>query len=572
MYPIVAVVVILWLSCWRSKIHNRERQQALHTWRWPWLLQPYFLFTLLLLVYCVWQTWAFIELAVSYEGLNKRAFVRPHTNRTAEETELNDYELLGWLSVLCKLGPAFVIITFGITAFHLWLHIPPAPNLRWFPTYSHDLAMQVVCLPLVYGLFALDNIVTMLDIFTGRNYSKMLGGRSDQDQFKVWKLSASVNEQAYNTNFELADLYEAWALQCFGLLCFTLVRRQVLLEAPTVEYLLNEVEQYLTTTDESNPDLKKLGELTLLKKPEKMLFAPLEQTSNLGIKVFVWTYAAKSAYSLLLTVLAEPPLNLEICGGNGLFPSACSVDSYAEGAAMLASTLAILNIVVFEHNLKPILNKQKRFRAVMKFMAVKVLVSIVFFQSFILSVVCGTAFNMSRPQTNLCYSCLICFEVLPLSILVLYAWRPKVGDWHEGDQYCHDGGELDVEFAGEKTGAHMSSESFIASRKPQTSMKDSITFSEEISAWVELRGDVRAGDGRALVQAIEALSTDWDSGRARISARYKPAALFQDFRRMPTARSSTPGGIDDNSLDAPLNRSSGLFDTQGRVLRGTPAQ
>lgn len=76
---------------------------------------------------------------------------------------------------------------------------------------------------------------------------------------------------------------------------------------------------------------------------------------RIDVQVFVYTYMGKSLYSLGLTVVAEPPFNTPLCGDEGKKSVACSLQPYAEGAAMLAASLAILNIVLFERSLNRIL-------------------------------------------------------------------------------------------------------------------------------------------------------------------------------------------------------------------------
>lgn len=566
MYPILVLVVALLLVAVRGCLNTREQQEKLHEkWRLPWVLivQPFFLFNSLLITYCMWEAYAFIDLATSYKNLDTASFDRPYTNTTAQATALKDYVLPAWLADLSIAAPFFIVVTLVITTWHIWLHIPPADTLRWYPTYSHDLAMQVVNLPLVYGIFALDNITTMLTVFTGSGYSGSLPGNADkQEQYDYWEKSAHVFEQAYETNYELADLYEARALHCFGLLCFALVQRQVLKEAPTVKHVIDTVETHFKRVDGNNPDVQLLDDLVLLKNPAKLLYAPLQQTSNLGVQVFVWTYALKSMYSLLLTGLAEAPFNIQLCGTEGRFPAACSLSPYVEGAAMLASTLAIMNIFVFEHNLSEFLNNRKSFRPVMKFFAVKVLVSIVFFQYYILAFL-GSLVGMSTPQTKLCYSCLICLEVLPLSVLVLYSWSPTEGDWHSEDRYCRSGGGAGADFAGANVGEYMEGGSFTESRMPTASVSTRVSHIHEMAAYVELRGLVTEEDGRCIEHVIHALSRDEESlkrgqNKPRISATFKNAAVcgreLMTRARQPTFALSASGSAGSNlsSLQAPF--------------------
>jgi len=197
---------------------------------------------------------------------------------------------------------------------------------------------------------------------------------------------------------------------------------------------------------------------------------------------------------------------------------------YVDGACFLASTLAILNIVVFEQSLKDILDKE-RFRPFAKFLAVKMLVSIVFLQYYGLSVLMGQIWRMSDVQIRLSYACLVCCEVLPLSILVFVAWRPSEGDWYGGDCYMEGGGAGAEthgrgQLADESRSFTEADAPFVASRQPSQAMAAGRAMSDELTAIIELRGDVKAQEGRALEDVINTLSRT-------VSATYKPAALYR---------------------------------------------
>lgn len=542
MYLILTLLVLLGTLLARSKLNRRERQEQLHKLNllrvpWAFLLQPYTCFLFALALYYVVLTTSLLMLMVRYSGLDPSTFHRP-TSNSSLSAEMEDFDIPSGVGALCKLSPIFVAATFVITAFHLWKHVPCRQpefcgHLRWFPTFSHDLAMQVVALPLVYGLFALDNVVEMLRVFTGHAYMRAYDGKAPGSDYVTWITSVELADESYETNFQIADLYEAWALRCFGYLCFALVLRQVRRESPTVKYLVDSVQEHLRTlaseggcedpalSEHPAPgarrrrDLAMLKDLRIFSQPEKLLFQPFLETSRLGVLVFVYTYAVKSFYSLALTILAEPPLSLQLCGKNGVLAAVCSLKPYAEGAAMLASTLAIMNIILFEPKLKTIL---PNFHPLPKFLAVKLLVSISFIQSYGLNVLLGGLCSFSTAQINLCYASLICFEVLPLSIFVFATWRPAEHDWYDGDKYSVD--EIvaaRIELADDNAD-FMKSDAFIESRKPSSAFEPGDPFA--LKAVVELRGDVKLKDGEVIERLIDTLSNQ------RIRAEYKHVSLY----------------------------------------------
>jgi len=437
------------------------------------------------------------------------------------------------LRFMSLISPWCIFLTWIFTLIHWWQHLRSPrsfdEDICWYPSYSHDLAMQVVALPLVYGIFSLDSVLEMLRLLTGQSYMAIPEQRRDANPVLEWDRILLRVDQKYDTNTELADLYEAWALRCFGMLCFLLVSRQVKREVPTVKYIISTIKDHLgRVASEGNGDRGILEEIKILNDPGKLLYQPLQQTSRIGVVVFVWTYALKSGYLLGLNFLAQ--LDLQLCGPNGKFPPACSLLPYLDGACFLASTLAIYNIVVFEHNLSDILN-EGQFRPFAKFLGVKLMVSITFIQSFALNVLAKFLWNLSKEQIDLCYSCLVCCEVVPLSLLLYYAWRPCQDDWHAGDFYGHllpQGGiEASMQaFQGKGQLADEDASSFDESRQFQQSRELSISMDprqalhDELTGFIELRGEFEACEAQVIEDLVNTLSK-------KVKATYRPAALFR---------------------------------------------
>jgi len=65
---------------------------------------------------------------------------------------------------------------------------------------------------------------------------------------------------------------------------------------------------------------------------------------------------------------------------------------------------------------------------------VKALVSITFIQRLLMDIVMSKLLNYTNEQIDLCYACAICLQVLPLSLLTAWAWRPRCGDWYGDDK------------------------------------------------------------------------------------------------------------------------------------------
>jgi len=280
--------------------------------------------------------------------------------------------------------------------------------------------MQVVAMPEVYGVLALDSVVVMMQLMTGQAFTAVTapGHAAHVMARRVTHMSLMT----YHSNMEVADLYESWALKHFGRLCLMRIGRRIRREVPLLRSMI--------TRDRMEPTAGSATELEVLENPDAYLFKPLEATTGMGLKVFVYTYAIKSTYILLLTILSGEPFNIDL---TKVFPAAGSLLPCVQGAAFLASTVAIYNLVVLEQSFKHLL-KTAGFAPVLKFWGVKILVSITFIQRLVMDIVMSKLLNYTNEQIDLCYACAVCLEVLPLSLLTAWAWRPRRGDWYGDDK------------------------------------------------------------------------------------------------------------------------------------------
>eukprot|EP00929_Paragymnodinium_shiwhaense_P079995 TRINITY_DN41700_c0_g2_i1.p1 TRINITY_DN41700_c0_g2~~TRINITY_DN41700_c0_g2_i1.p1 ORF type:complete len:629 (-),score=137.32 TRINITY_DN41700_c0_g2_i1:234-2120(-) len=543
MHPLITVLIFSGAGLLRWKLHNRELQERIHKCTIlnrpaAWLFQPYtFFLSCFVVIYfylCIRCTILFAKTA----WLSPLPENLPDSGAEWWQRRKHEFDLPHWTRILALMAPLWIGLTFVMTIFHLGKHLPADrgydSHLRWYPSFSHDLAIQVVVLPLVYGVYALDALRAMLALVTGEALdAEVVHHQNETD----WNHTVSLASQTYEADFETADLYEAWALQCFAGICYTMIDRQIWKEVPTVKNLMERIRRNLLESGGSDDrDYRLLQEVTLLDDPERLLFKPLKQICGFGVSVFVYTYAFKSLYLLTLQALATPPLDMELCGSRGLFPAVCSLEQYVDGASFLASSMAIIFLVYFEQALKDVLDRDRaqgsgKFRAFKKFVTVKVMVSIAFFQQYGLDLLLGEFANYSEIQIQLCYACLICWEVFPLSLLVYYAWRPHVNDWHDDDSYCWpeaasgnlQGGQL----AGE-TG------SFCWHNKHWQESRETNVFSRgpdlnEVTGVLEIRGQMSWDQGKALEGFVNSFAH-------RTTATYKPAAIFQMRQRAAGAR------------------------------------
>jgi len=534
--------------------------------RVAYLMQPHTFGWLMIMFFCIAAIVDSIRFISHFRLLDPDTFQLPDFNATSSGTEFatlsEDLRVTAVLRGLALLSPLSVMATFVVTFMHLCTFFPRKrgfdDDLRWYPQFSYDLAMQVTVLPLVYGIFALSSLNDYISLVTGSAFQwDPESGASARHLTSHYARVLNHVERTNSVNFELADLYEAWALYNFGRLCFIRVERRMDMELPAVQYVIKRVKQLLDhrqneqemsasskssisqLESQGSRDAAVLGNLSILHDPQKMLFNPLKETSLMGVKAFVYTYGAKSLYMLGVYILEDKPFNWNL----GQWASV----PYMDGAAFFASTLAIYNIIIFERKLGEFLTTGD-FKPMEKFLGVKVLVSIAFLQSYGLQLLMGNVAGYSKYQVDLCYTSLICLEVLPLSILVLFAWKPSssLDDWYSEDRYdIPQDGKLRGQLAREpeksqeerdrermEAMGRVIQESVDSPRRAASKARQSLVW-QEAPATIELSGHVSNDKGRAIETLVNTLAQD-------MNAVYRPAVLHRLLDKSPTNRASSP--------------------------------
>jgi len=305
--------------------------------------------------------------------------------------DIKDLELTTPLAILSMCAPISVIVTTIITLVHMWQHhkkILETENALQDETtehikgarYPHDLCILVLLLPLVYSLMAFKSVSRMWMLMTGTVYTD----KESYDEAKQLEMAY------YETNYYVADLYEAIGLYSFSRLCVGSVRNVCM---------------------QGN-----WGETA------QKLFVPLKKMTLFGVEAFAGTYAVIAIYHLTLSI--SESFGYDICDK---YPVVCTFDGYTVGAGFLASTLAIYNIISFEHNLEHYL---KDFQPTWKFWGAKVLVSLAFMQNkIIITMLVDWIKYYSLTQGQLFYSSLMCIECVFVALLHMYAWNADA-EWY----------------------------------------------------------------------------------------------------------------------------------------------
>merc|ERR1712196_599269 len=170
------------------------------------------------------------------------------------------------------------------------------------------------------------------------------------------------NLQLYESNFKVADLYEAWALYVFAELVTRVIRKEMLIGFKHMNDDLKDI-QASAASDRLRKDWGIFSETTLQQQDS------VSKVTIQGIYWFVFMCVAQSGYTLAL-------LNL------GFEKPSETVNCYLVGAGFIASSAAIGNVVGVEQKFHKQLEAFKPFE---KFLGAKILVSFSFMQSAMLA-------------------------------------------------------------------------------------------------------------------------------------------------------------------------------------------
>lgn len=319
-----------------------------------------------------------------------------------EAVSLRQYPLVRWTSIL---APLPVLATWVICGWDTWTHA----RIIWSRTGSteaHDLAIQIIALPMVYSLLSLSAVVRMWKIM-----SNFFGESSEDD----WNTRRDRALEIYEADYQVADLYEAWALHHFAVLAMRVLRRAFSNEGA---YL----ERASTGLDTTSPVYAAwAGTL-------RRLHRSVHGLTMQGIWSFVIVCAVQSIFGLTMPLLEE--------AFEAQFPefiqsmdrSKVKIRFFFFGMGCVASTAAICNILQIERAFH---YELMHFKPFWKFWGTKVLVSIAFLQSLLFMLPIPPFRYMSTVQANLTYSTLLCYECLGISLLHMYAWRASEGWYNE---------------------------------------------------------------------------------------------------------------------------------------------
>jgi len=355
----------------------------------------------LLLVLLVYAVEAFISTALSDGG----------------KAGWND--LPGWLRPIMLGAPAAAVLSVVLSAVQTFQHVKEIRADR--APLKHDRAVQIIALPAVYGVLALNSLARMYQLNSGDYREDLKIGAKARTAEDHQQLYISKSE----TCFWVGDLYEAWALFQFGKLTLELIRASLFKMQSSDQLDEREKAHALMTAHTA-----------------------VESIAWLGISLFLIVCILQAGWSLYLLTFTGP------------FTDWATYNARAAqfgAAGMVASAGAIYNVHVVESTFHQYF---EGYRPLLKFITVKIIVSFAFFQKGIFKVLkalsdtfpkfmqkiihgcplLGDILGFSEVRFQLFYDSLILYECILIALLHIWGWS-AYEEWYLEEKEVEDAGE-----------------------------------------------------------------------------------------------------------------------------------
>eukprot|EP01065_Artemidia_motanka_P045024 TRINITY_DN6516_c0_g1_i5.p1 TRINITY_DN6516_c0_g1~~TRINITY_DN6516_c0_g1_i5.p1 ORF type:complete len:431 (+),score=151.79 TRINITY_DN6516_c0_g1_i5:108-1400(+) len=325
------------------------------------------------------------DLHISWGFLHKHDYLRKTVEFPEDPDRTARWELPDWMRIISMCCPVIIVCIMIISGYHVFLHY-------WVSDFHlnefRDKSVQVILLPMVYSIMAFKSVIRMWKCFM--NDFSHTGSVSifEHDLGGNFSTNVEIEMELYESNYRVADMYEAWALYCFGKLTLMFLKETEL-------------------------------------RREKLMEA-MFQITNLGVQAFVFVAvlaACFNFYKPFMDMMRNSISKEEQGDTQGLMAESDYIVGFMDGLGFLGSSIAIYNLIRVEtapdlhYYLGP-------FQPFWKFWGTKILVSIAYFQTIVLKVINAMTGWYSPQQVNLVYSSLICFELVLITALHFSAWDP----------------------------------------------------------------------------------------------------------------------------------------------------
>jgi len=217
--------------------------------------------------------------------------------------------------------------------------------------------------------------------------------------------------EMYDANFMVGDIYETIALVTFGNLVMGVLKKKI--------------DKMKAIFEVETKDRADAGEM---KEYIERLVSSMKTLTVAGVKLFALSCLLQGLYALVITTLAfdfpdfQPKYFSRDADSPGFFQTdsiKASTHMFFLGAGFIASFAAIGNIMIIEEDFEELLEE---FKPSFKFWGTKILVSLAFLQSILISIFL-TPRGWSEIQSNLMYSSCLCLECLLIAIFHIKGWN-----------------------------------------------------------------------------------------------------------------------------------------------------
>lgn len=292
-----------------------------------------------------------------------------------------------WLIVW--FAPYGVLLTLVLCFQQTWRHLRRMD--QGTSPQKHDQAVQIIALPAVYGVMSFSSLVRTAQV----------ASRDARQGDPNMLPNAMIRSE---TCFQVANLYEAWALYQISIL--------------TLEFLKTAISKQ-TKSDRAEERSEAKGLM--------VAHSAVQSLTLQGTMFFFVVCAAQSAWSVWLW-WAPAAKHQEAQREE-------SILVFLNGAGAITSFLAIYNVYVVDTTFH---NQLDQYKPLLKFWSVKIIVSLDFIQFGFLWMfnemknTLTMAPQLSDQELKLGYSALICWELLGISILHIFAWDADEDWYNEG--------------------------------------------------------------------------------------------------------------------------------------------
>lgn len=294
-----------------------------------------------------------------------------------EDSSLGSDQVPHWLVVLTLGTPLATGLTFLVVIMSICLHVGADGRLI---TRERRRVLSVLMLPLLYGTMAFRAVGNAGAMVWLKTYD------ADRDAASL-EVSMRVQGDDYKSNFDTGDLWEAWALFCFGRLALAEVKNKLKIPEKSA---FNSIEVHVAIR----------------------LTGLLKSITLVGLTSFVITSLISSGYAVFTTVV-DTIFSIDVAS-RLIKPEN---EAYIFGMGMISSTLAIVSLVKLERTFDQELHE---FGGMYKFASVKASVSITYLQNFVIGLVPDSF--LTESERKLFYAVLVCYELLGIAVMHKRAW------------------------------------------------------------------------------------------------------------------------------------------------------